>query len=363
MIATINLYLAKRYAHNLFMVLLLIAGIIFIFDTMEMFRVASENKVSLRFVIKMALMKNYGHVHATIPFVIFLATILTFSQFSVSNQLIAMQVSGISIRQLLMPVISVAVLFGIFNMVVLNPVGSHLLARFEHLEAVKLKGRASSVALSDSGLWFRQKELRGNDIYIVHSLRVSPKTQEIFDVIITKLDKEGGFIQSYRANKGVVGDNLITLTDANIQDRYFNNFVLDETRIEMDISFEQIQEGIIPPSIIPFWRLPSFIMELRESGFSVVKHINHFLKMLISPLFYAAMVVLAFTFASYIPRHNRGGMLVTSGFLVGFVIYFLADIIGALGLSGAVPLWLSVPAPTIICFATGAYLILQREFT
>jgi lipopolysaccharide export LptBFGC system permease protein LptF len=49
MISIINLYLAKKYLNNLFMVLLLIAGY-FIFDTMEMFRVASESKVSLRFV-------------------------------------------------------------------------------------------------------------------------------------------------------------------------------------------------------------------------------------------------------------------------------------------------------------------------
>ena len=55
------------------------------------------------------------------------------------------------------------------------------------------------------------------------------------------------------------------------------------------------------------------------------------------------------------------GILVTCGILSGFVIYFLSNVIYALGLSGTLPVFLAAWAPAIITNFIGISALLHFE--
>ena len=110
-----------------------------------------------------------------------------------------------------------------------------------------------------------------------------------------------------------------------------------------------------------FWVLPEFIKSLQDSGFSAIKHILYWHSILATPLFLASMVFLAATFSLRSPRKGGVGFLVTGGIVGGVIVYFMTDIVFAMGLAGNLPVLLSAWSPSIICILLGLYLMLHLE--
>ena len=82
----------------------------------------------------------------------------------------------------------------------------------------------------------------------------------------------------------------------------------------------------------------------------------------ISPLFLVAMVLMAAVFALR-PNNRRGGVmyLVAGGIVTGFGAYFLTQVVYAMGISGNIPVFLSVIAPTTITMLIAISLLLHLE--
>ena len=58
------------------------------------------------------------------------------------------------------------------------------------------------------------------------------------------------------------------------------------------------------------------------------------------------MVLVAATFSLRLHRGGGAVMLIVSGVVAGFLLYFLSDIVFALGLSAKIPVLLAAWAPT-----------------
>jgi lipopolysaccharide export system permease protein len=110
-----------------------------------------------------------------------------------------------------------------------------------------------------------------------------------------------------------------------------------------------------------FWELPGFISLLEQSGFSAQRHRLHFNVLLARPLLFCAMVLVAATFSLRMQRRGGAGMMIISGVVAGFLLYFLSDIIFALGLSAKVPVLLAAWTPTAVSMIFGVTMLLHLE--
>jgi lipopolysaccharide export system permease protein len=110
-----------------------------------------------------------------------------------------------------------------------------------------------------------------------------------------------------------------------------------------------------------FWELPGFINLLEESGFSAQRHRLQLNVLLARPFLFCAMVLVAASFSLRMQRRGGAVMLLVSGVAAGFVLYFVSDIVFALGLSAKIPVLLAAWTPAGISMVFGASMLLHLE--
>ncbi len=355
-----SLYLARQFLYYFFAILLVVASIILLFDVIELMRIMHSKAVSLSAIFQMAMLENLYHVQRVMPFIALIASVMVYSKMTKTNELIVARSIGLSSWQFISPALIAIFLFGVINVTILNPVTVYLLTKYEKIEALHLKGHASLLALSPTGLWIRQIDIHDQES-ILHALRVSQDEQEIFDITFYMIDNQGKFQKRIDAERARLKEGYWEVNNAIVTREKHEITKYDNLNILTNLSFKQIQESVIPPETISFWKLPRFIDIAEQSGLSAIKHRLYLYKIFISPIFIISMVLIGAAFAMSLPRTGRVGKQMMLGVMVGFFIYFLSDMIFAFGLASKMPMILAAFSPTALCLMLGIYLQLHME--
>ena len=97
------------------------------------------------------------------------------------------------------------------------------------------------------------------------------------------------------------------------------------------------------------------------AGFSGHRHDLQWHRLLASPLFMCAMVMIAASFSLRLSRRGGAGKMVLFGILSGFGFYLFSNVVYALGLSGAVPPALAAWTPPGVSLMIGSATLLHLE--
>src|SRR4029079_15277990 len=100
-----------------------------------------------------------------------------------------------------------------------------------------------------------------------------------------------------------------------------------ELRLPNTLTTSKIEESLASPDTMSFWELPGFIRLLEQAGFSAQRHRLHFNVLLAQPFLFGAMVLVAATFVLRMQRRGGAVMLIVSGVVAGFLLYFLSDFV------------------------------------
>ena len=120
-------YLTKQLLGAFLGVLLMIIGIIFMFDMIELLRRTAERPdVEFAFILKMAFSKLPRTFDLVFPFVMMIAAMITFWKISRSNEFVIIRAAGVSIWGVLIPILSAVFVVGMINITVINPITSDL---------------------------------------------------------------------------------------------------------------------------------------------------------------------------------------------------------------------------------------------
>lgn len=359
---TLSRYLACQYLSAFLGLLGAILAVIFLADVIELLRrVAGKAEIPLSVVFEMALLKLPFMGQQAFPFVGLFATMAVFWRLSRSHELTVVRAAGISAWQFLLAPVVLAILLGLFQTMLFNPVASTLLSRFDRLEAVMIDRKDSTLSLSATGLWLRQKGADGQEV--VHAGRVDQIGQnvELRDVTVFQYQGADKFQRRLDAPSARLEPGGWRMKDVWI-------FVPEQPATHVaqyvlptELTFARIEESFAKPETISFWQLPGFIRMLEASGFSAVSHRLHFQGLLAAPLLMVAMVFIGATFTL---RHARKGgtvLVIAGGALSGFALHFLSDLVFAFGLSDRVPVVLAAWTPATAACLLGLALLLHFE--
>jgi len=357
---TLSLYFGRQYLLGFGAVFGVLIALTLTFDLVEMLRRAGKRgDVALATVLELSLLKLPALSMKLLPFAALFGAMLVLSRLTRTNELTVARASGVSAWQFLTPALIIAFFIGVFTVTVYNPVASTLIARYELLEAKHLTGRASALAVSQTGFWLRDSEAGGQ--VVVHALRMSQRDIELHDVILFFYEGDDHFVrridaQAARLRTGEWHLSEAVITGPNQAPDYRPTLV-----IPTNLTVGRIQDSFASPETISFWALPRFINTLEEAGFSAVRHRLHLYSLLTLPALLCAMVLLAATCSLRLTRSGRTGLLLAAGVAIGFLFYFLSDLVSALGVSGSLPPILAALAPTAICLLLGMALLFHLE--
>ena len=358
--ATLSIYLGRRFLVSIGVVLFVLVCVVLLFEMVELMRRASgKDDTTLGLLVQMAFLKLPLMTQKILPFAALFGGMYAFARLTRSHELVVARAAGVSVWQFLMPALVIALAVGTFTATVFNPLSSAMVARYEQLESKFLRGRPSLLALSPSGLWLRQADSGGQSV--IHAAGVSQEGMELEDVIVFTFEDGDRFVGRIDARSARLGEGYWELSDALITgpDR---PAVFEETaRVETTLTASQIQESFAAPETLSFWALPRFIEMLQATGFSAVRHRLHWNTVAAGPVLLCAMVLIAATFALRVTRRGRTSLLIAGGVLAGFALYFLSDVVYALGLSGAIPVALAAWTPAGVTALLGMAMLFHLE--
>lgn len=358
---TLNRYMATTYLLNLLLGLLILLGIVYLFDTVELLRRAAKREdVPFSLVLEMGLLKLPEVGQVMFPFAVLFSAIFTFWQMTRRYELIVVRAAGLSVWQFLAPVLAVAMGVGIIMTTLINPLGALLLGRFDHLESTYLNPETSQITLLEGGLWLRQQTEEGH--VILHAGKVRLPEWELHNVMVIFFGGQDRFERRLDAPRAELKNGqwlfreAISNSPGGTKAEKIPLVVLPTTLTAADI-----EESFSSPQSLSFWKLPGFIRTMEATGFDSARLAVHFQSLLAQPLLFAAMILLAASVSLRPPRFRGALALVALGVMIGFLMFFLSSFLQALGSTHQIPVFLAAWATATVGFMLGLAVILNLE--
>jgi lipopolysaccharide export system permease protein len=358
---TLSSYVGRQFLFAFLACTIGLLAVIMLFETLELFRRVSSRQegAGIQIVVSMALLKLPSLAEKVIPFSALLGAMFTFWRLNRYHEYIVARAAGVSIWQFLAPPIAIAILIGLFKIAIFNPFSSAMLLKFEILQAKHIRGKSSLAALANQGIWFRQSTETGQ--YILHARTITPHDVRLDKVIVYLMQDGDRFVGRVDAKTATLENGFWRLDNAVLTEPNKPPARYDIRRLPTDLTIGNINDSFAPPATISFWALPGFIKVLENAGFSGVRHLLHWHTHLALPLMLAAVVILAATFSLRPIRRGGGAVLIVSGIGTGFLLYFLSDVVYALGVSSKVPILMAAWSPALITSFLGIAVLLHLE--
>lgn len=360
---TLSLYIGWQFIVAFVSVLLVVMGLIMLFDLIELVRRSvTAGDLGLGTLIGLAALKLPHTLQDVLPFAVMIGMMFALFRLARNSELVVMRSAGVSVWQFLAPTLLLVAGLGVFNLMVVNPFSASLYQTYERLKDELLLKRANTLNIGVGGLWLR--ETSEDRQIVVHSrvVRQDGSILHVTGVSLFEMDKADRFVRRFEAEAGQLLDGFLKLDRVWESAPEVKPIFHEELFLPTEISINQVQESFAAPETMSFWELPTFIRFSEEAGFSTRPHRLYWHSLLASPFLFCAMVLVASAF--YLTTNNRLGGWTKRGLAglgAGFMLYFFSRLTYALGLSAILPLPLAAWAPTTVAALLGLTYLFHRE--
>lgn len=357
-------YLIKQTILSFLFVLGVICAIIMMFDMIEILRRTSgRSEVSVLFLIKYVIAKLPETVDKVIPFIVMIATMITFWRISKTNEFVIIRAAGVSIWGVLTPVLLAVFGIGVFWVMVVNPFSSKMYELKETLSYRLSTNNPNAFLFSNKGLWIREGGI-DDSVAIINANNLSLKDDVLWlhDVSIIEVDEKTQVKRRIEGFVATLEEGNLNLRDVRIYKAGQKVEVINNLAYPTEMNIQRIKDNFIDPEAISFWNLPDTINFYEASGFSVLRYKMRYLTLLSLPFLLMAMVLVAGIF-SLKASQRQGGVfwMIVCGLATGFAVYFISQVISSFGVNAYIPVWFAVWAPAMIVASVSVSVYLHKE--
>ncbi|HKS87889.1 MAG TPA: LPS export ABC transporter permease LptG [Stellaceae bacterium] len=358
---TLSAYIARQFFTWVCGVFGAMVSVSFLLDYIELLRRAGTRpQATWGVLLEMTVLKAPQTAQEVMPFAILFGTMLAFWRLTRSNELVVARAAGISVWGFLTPALLVAMLIGIFAVALFNPIAATMESGYEALDNRILRTGGDPLSLSNAGLWLRQSDAQGGQV-IMHGERLASPQLALTNVSLFFLNRHNELTSRVEASAARLDDGFWVVDGGRRFAPGSAPQAIGQLRLATKLTAGKIEEGLASPDSMSLWQLPGFIRLLEESGFSAQRHRLRLNILLARPFLFCAMVLVAATFSLRMQRRGGAVIVFVSGVAAGFLLYFLSDIVFALGLSGKIPVLLAAWTPAGASTIFGASMLLHLE--
>lgn len=357
---TFFMYIGRQYLMAFCAIMILMVGIIFIFDLIELLRRAADETVPFLKILQMGILKTPEVGQKLMPFAILFSAIFTFWRLTKNNELIIARAAGFSVWHFLGPVLTIALLLGVLKITAINPLSAVLLSKFEHMESRYLNNNSEMVELLDTGLWLRQANSKQGKHVILNAKSINPRDWSLSNIEIYFL-KESDVLKRIDAPFGRLGKGYWIFENVLHHDfenppKFQKQFLLPTP-----VTARDIEDSFASPETISFWELSRFIGSLEQLGFQTTSLKIYKQALIAAPLLFVSMVLLAASVSLRPPRVSRIFLLISSGVIAGFFVFILDNFLQAYGLSETIPPFMAAWSAPLLTFVISLTAMLYME--
>lgn len=355
-------YLISRFVTQFILVLLILWGIIYLFEVIELLRRSSNHQIGdLIILLEMAGYKLPQVAQRILPFAVLISALLMFWQMARQQEWIVLRALGWPAWRFLLPLVLIVFTMGLVRVGAIQPLGSMLYSQYEKWDQLSLRYQNTSLILLKTGLWLREP-LQGGGSRIVHVQRLGNADQPWEKINIWEYGASGGLTQRFDSPTVILDagkawrlpNALRSLPDGSSTTMYGLN-------VPTTLSIDQLAERFASPETMNIWRMPTLIHILQQNGLTTAKLEFMQASLWAEPLLYIGLILLAGAFGMRYSRSGREVWLLGIGLMIGFGLFLLRDILQALAVNNILPIILAAWIPGLLALLGGATLLLFYE--
>ena len=358
------LYVVRQFLKAFGIALGVIMGVIYLFDVIELLRRASTHgNAGYAALLELGLLKLPQMLETVLPFSVLVGAMACLWQLTRSNELVVARAAGTSVWEILAPVVGTALLIGIVEITLFNPLSAALYRTYEHMQdELALTSPNNPLLFGENGLWLREGQ--GDKQIWIHAqaARQEGFILKLRGMSVTVTDQRNQLLYSVEAPLGELKDGTFHLTNPAVMKPGVAVTHQPSMDFTTQLTLARIQNNFASPESLSFWELPGFIKFFESAGFSANRQRLYFQSLLAMPLLLCAMMLLAAVF-SLTPNLRSGGVAtrVAAATGSGFVLYFFTRVVYALGVSATLPVSMAAWSPAVVVSLIGLGALFHLE--
>ncbi len=355
---TLGCYLSARFLQTIAAVFLMISGMIYVVDFVELLRRASNIQgVSAGYIAYLSLLRVPSISEQIMPFCVLFGTMATFVNLTRKLELLVARAVGVSAWGFLLPPLAIAAAAGIGSVVLFNPVSAVMKHRADAIET-RLFGRNGKQD-DDTSLWIRQRSVDGEAF--IRAWQASADGTNLTSATAYVYDRAGTFEQRIWTQTGKLLPGVWQFDHAWVTAPGGESFAAGTYLLASSVSPDAVVQGEISPESVPFWDLPSWRAATETAGLDGTGYWLQFQMLLARPLLFIAMVLIAAAFSLRFFRFGGIEKMVFAGVGAGFVVFVAAKFVGDLGGAGLLNPLIAAWSPAVVATLLGAFALLHQE--
>lgn len=293
-----------------------------------------------------------------VPVAVVLSVIVTLCLMKKNHEITAMKACGLSVVQLSKPVILVSILISITAFLfseLLVPITS---SKSNEIWNIEVNKRIQTSFYRRDHIWYKSKD----SIYWIRAF--DPEKEVMEDMTFYFFDDSFRLIKRVDASKGIWTGSLWKISKGIIQSAVspsgFDLSKFDEIRLKIPEGPDAFFRTVNRPEEMSYWQLKRYAERIRLEGYDATRYLVDMNIKLAFPMINLVMILIGIPIALSI---KKGGIPLAV-FLGVAACFFYLVVFGfsrSLGLSGALPPFLSAWFANVAFFFFGSYLIIRAE--
>lgn len=362
-LTSIELYVLFRTLNAVLGALAIIASVIMLIDFVEISRdIGGRVDLSPINLVGLMLMKSPAVILQLLPFVFLFGVLAAFISLNRRSELIAMRAAGVSAWRFIFPAAGAAFIAGVLTVTVLNPLASWLDGQYQR-RADSLLAARDGVPTAPSAVWVRQGDGRTQVVIRAQGRDAESSALNGVSMFVYTADSSGrrvfqrrieaetarlvpGAWELTNAREAAAGEQAVSYATLSIR-----------SNLSVDDAFSRFEH----PRSVPFWRLPGLISTIESAGFSPTQYRLRLQELIVTPLMFAGMSMLAAAFSLRLMRLGDMPLMVVSAIGLGFLFYFLSALMRALGEAEVLPPFAAAWIPPLLVILSAFTLLCYTE--
>ncbi len=354
----INLYLFKLTAKYMFINLFIISIFILFLNLIEISRIIKDNESSSFEYFQLSLYKYPSILNEILPFVTIISISFLFRSLINNNELISLRNIGYSVFDIFIPIAASVFVFGIIFLIIFNPISSNFEKKFQE-KINKQNQSMNTIKVSDNEMWIKNKTDEKNSSFInIKNIDLQKMNAKNIKILLLK-NNTNIFIQ---ADEGILKNNNFVLKKVKYYDVKKENFISYESfNLQINFNKENILNSITNYKFIPFYNYFSHTKTLKKFNLYSKEIGLFYIFEILKPIFLVMLTFVVIGFSGKFRRNENFFKILFISILVGFLIFFLKEVINQLTITLSLNFVISYLILFLLPFSFGLYQITKIE--